>query len=214
MRTKDRSVMERMKEYAVEYAGENKGRTPSTAELGKKFGMTRQSAFRYLKAMDELGMIRYEDGEIYTDYIAKKREPGMKCFSFSEGITAGTPAETEGYVDAVFDIPSIFTDGRKGNYFMLEVKGDSMLHAGIEPGDLVLCRQEETANTEDIIAAYIRGEGSTLKRLCRDDEGPYLWAENNDWPAEKRFYGREFDIQGVAIKVLKNIDYKEAERGR
>ena len=205
MRSKDRSVMERMKDYAMEYAGENKGRTPSTAEFGKMFGMTRQSAFRYLKAMDELGMIRYEDGEIYTDYIEKKREPGMKCFSFSEGITAGTPAETEGYVDAVFDIPSIFTDGRKGNYFMLEVRGKSMLHAGIEPGDLVLCRLEETANIKDIVAVNIPGEGSTLRRLCRDDEGLYLWAENNDWTAGKRFAGRTFDIQGVAIKVLKSM---------
>lgn len=213
MRTKDRSVMERMKIYTQEYAREHHGKTPSTAELGVKFGMTRQSAFRYLKAMDELGMIRYEDGEIYTDYIEKKREAGMKCFSFPEGITAGTPAETEGYVEAIFEIPSIFTDGRKGDYFMLEVRGDSMLHAGIDPGDLVLCRQQETANTEDIVTAYIRGEGSTLKRLCRDDEGPFLWAENNNWSAEQRFYGREFDIQGVAIKVLKSIDGKQAERG-
>ena len=96
---------------------------------------------------------------------------------------------------------------------MLEVRGDSMADAGIEPGDLVLCRQQETANTEDIVAAYIRGEGSTLKRLCRDDEGPYLWAENNDWSEESRFFGREFDIQGVAIKILKKIDFKQTERG-
>ena len=205
MRSKNRDVMEQMKVYSQEYAKEHHGKTPSTAELGAKFGMTRQSAFRYLKAMDELGMIRYEDGEIHTAYIEKKREPGMKCFSFPEGTTAVMPAENEEYVNAVFDIPSIFTDGRKGDYFMLEVRGDSMLHAGIDPGDLVLCRQQETANTEDIVAAYIRGEGSTLKRLCRDDEGPFLWAENNVWPAEQRFYGREFDIQGVAIKVLKRI---------
>ena len=212
MRSKNRDVMAQMKVYSQEYARDHHGKTPTTAELGEKFGMTRQSAFRYLKAMDELGMIRYEDGEIYTDYIEKKREPGIRCFSFPEGITAGTPAETEGYVGSIFEIPSIFTDGRKGDYFMLEVRGDSMADAGIEPGDLVLCRQQETANTEDIVVAYIRGEGSTLKRLCRDDEGPYLWAENNDWPEESRFFGREFDIQGVAIKVLKNIDFKEAER--
>ena len=58
---------------------------------------------------------------------------------------------------------------------------------------------------DDIVVAYIRGSGSTLKRYCRDDDGPFLWAENNSWNADDRVFGREFDVQGVAIKVLKDI---------
>ena len=169
--------------------------------------MTRQSAFRYLQAMDRLGMIQYEDGKVITDLTRKISMPGRLGCSFQEGITAGSPTEIEGQVDAIFAIPPIFVDNRSGDFFVLRVRGDSMLDAGIEPDDLVICRQQETAREGEIVAAYIRGEGSTLKRFSRDDRGPFLQAVNDQWPPEKCFFGREFDIQGVAIKILKDGDW-------
>jgi len=207
MRSKDRGVMERMKAFAEEYAREHGGSTPSTAEFGRRFKMTRQSAFRYLQAMDRLGMIQYEDGKVITDLTRKISMPGRLGYSFQEGITAGSPTEIEGQVDAIFAIPPIFVDNRSGDFFVLRVRGDSMLDAGIEPDDLVICRQQETAREGEIVAAYIRGEGSTLKRFSRDDRGPFLQAVNDQWPPEKCFFGREFDIQGVAIKILKDGDW-------
>lgn len=207
MRSKNRDTMERMKAYAEEYARENGGKTPSTAEFGKAFRMSRQSAFRYLKEMDALGMIRYEDGRVHTGFIDKIVPPGRLGYAFSEGISAGPAQEAEGEIDSVFAIPPIFVDGRKGTFFVLRVHGDSMKDAGISEGDLVICRQQETARPREIVAAYIRGEGCTLKRYCKDGEGPYLWAENDGWSRERRFFGRAFEIQGVAVKVLKEIDF-------
>lgn len=213
MRSKDRSIMEQMKIFAEEYARNNDGETPSTAVFGKRFGMTRQSAFRYLKAMDAAGMIQYRDGQVTTDFIRKIRPHGLRGYVFAEGsITAGTPMEIETYAEDIFNIPPVFVDGRKGEFFVLTVKKDSMTDAGIKPGDVVLFRAQNTANKGDIVAAYIRGEGSTLKRLMYDEKGPYLWAENSSWSNERRNYGREFDVQGVAIKILKNIDYMKEER--
>ena len=205
MLQKDPALMERIKLFAEEYALKNSGRTPSMTEIGSRFGISRSGAYGYLKAMDQRGMIRYEDGVIHTDVIDKAAEPALLCRVYPEGISAGIPEEVEGYEDSDFLIPPMFLDGMKGSFFMLKANGNSMKDAKIDNGDLVICRKCEEAREEDIVVAYIRGSGSTLKRYKRDKKGPYLWAENNSWSNDDRLFGREFDIQGVAIKLLKNI---------
>ena len=80
-----------------------------------------------------------------------------------------------------------------------------MVDANIENGNIVIVRGELEARPGDIVVALVNGSSSTLKRYLKDGEGAYLWAENKSWPNEKRFYGRDFTIQGVAIKVVKDI---------
>ncbi len=206
MRSKNQELMRKIKAYVEEYAMQHNGNAPSTTMIGDKFHMTRVSGYRYLKAMDELGMIIYRDGKVRTDKLDKiNMRTGDLSENYIEGITAGTPVEIEGMVDEYFSMPPLFVDGQRGHFFTLIVKGDSMIDAGIDDGDIVICRESEEANVDDIVVAYIRGSGSTLKRYCRDDDGPFLWAENNSWNADDRVFGREFDVQGVAIKVLKDI---------
>ena len=206
MRSKNQELMRKIKAYVEEYAMQHNGNAPSTTMIGDKFHMTRVSGYRYLKAMDELGMIIYRDGKVRTDKLDKiNMRIGDLSENYIEGITAGAPVEIEGMVDEYFSMPPLFVDGQRGHFFTLIVKGDSMIDAGIDDGDIVICRESEEANVDDIVVAYIRGSGSTLKRYCRDDDGPFLWAENNSWNADDRVFGREFDVQGVAIKVLKDI---------
>ena len=195
MLTKDRNTMEQMKIFAEEYARDHNGNTPSTAVFGKQFGMTRQSAFRYLKAMSKEGMIYYQDGEITTPYIGRIRSQGPRGYAFTEDtVTAGAYNIDETNADDIFSIPPVFVEGKYEKYYVLSVQGDSMKDAGVEPGDAVLVRVCQTAKEGDIVAAYIRGEGSVLKRYMTDEEGPYLWAENKKWNDEERMFGREFEI--------------------
>ncbi len=206
MRSRDHDLMVRIREYVEEYAMAHNGQAPSTTMIGKRFNMSRVSGYRYLQTMDEMGMILYRDGKIITDELNKIRMTrGTLSENYTEGITAGAPAEVEGAVDEYFAMPPLFVDGQKGHFFTLSVRGDSMVDAGIGEGDIVICREAANVKVDDIVVAYIRGSGSTLKRFCIDDEGPFLWAENRSWSVEERMFGREFDIQGVAIKVLKSI---------
>ena len=206
MRSKNQELMRKIKAYVEEYAMQHNGNAPSTTMIGDKFHMTRVSGYRYLKAMDELGMIIYRNGKVRTDKLDKiNMRIGDLSENYIEGITAGAPVEIEGMVDEYFSMPPLFVDGQRGHFFTLIVKGNSMIDAGIDDGDIVICRESEEANVDDIVVAYIRGSDSTLKRYCRDDDGPFLWAENNSWNADDRVFGREFDVQGVAIKVLKDI---------
>ena len=205
MRYKDQSLMERIKAYAEEYALDNGGSTPSTREIGAQFGVSNVLVYRYLKSMDEIGMIRYDKGYIHTDRIDKIERQRSLSPSYSGSIPAGSPDEVEARIEEYVSIPSIFVDSSSDKHFILKVSGESMIDAGISSGDLVIIREEISAKAGEIVAALVDGTGSTLKRLKNDAEGFFLWAENESWDSERRFYGRNFQIQGVAVKVVKDL---------
>lgn len=206
MRYKDSNLMEKIKTFAETYALENGGATPTNNEIGEALSITRVRAYRYLKAMDELGMIRYQDGRIRTDRIDKIAPITDLSPSYLDAIPAGTPDEIEAQVDEYVSIPSVFVDNQQGPFFILKVSGESMVDAGIESGDLVIIRKGIDARPGEIVAALIHGSSSTLKRIMQDDKGRlYLWAENESWSNERRNFGRDFTVQGVAVKVVKDI---------
>ena len=205
MRSKNRDLMNQIKDFVEEYAISNGGKMPTMRCIGEELGVSHVLVIRYLREMDELGMIYYRDGKITTDKLEKMLEVDELSKNYAEGISAGTGSYNEGVVDQYYAMPPVFVGGRQGKYFTLTVHGDSMVDAGIDPGDVVICKEQTNAEVDDIIVAWVDGEGNTLKRLCRDDDGLYLWAENNSWLTQKRDFGRRFSIQGVAIKVLKDI---------
>ncbi len=205
MRSKDHNLMIKIKSYVEKYAMENGGATPSNNKIGEALSIGRVNAYRYLKAMDELGMIKYQNGHIHTDRIDKIAPIAGLSPSYLDAIPAGTPDEIEAQVDEYVPIPSLFVGNQKGSYYILKVNGDSMVDAGIDDDDIVIIREGLEAIPGDVVAALVNGSSSTLKRYLRDDEGAYLWAENNSWNDDKRFYGRNFVIQGVAVKILKDV---------
>ena len=205
MRYKDSGLMERIKAYVEDYAMDHGGATPCMRDIGKAFGIHHSTAYRYLMSMHELGMIRYERGKIHTDRIDKMGTSLAFAPAYSGAIPAGNPDEIDAQVEEYVPIPRTFVDGRNGDYYILRVSGSSMISAGIDSGDLVIVRAQTEAHDGDIVAALTNGSGSTLKRIQTDEEGAYLWAENDTWLDEDRFYGRDFVVQGVAVKVVKDI---------
>jgi repressor LexA len=197
--------MEKIKAYVERYAMENGGATPTNAEIGDEFAIGRVNAYRYLKAMDELGMLRYRDGRIHTERIDKIAPIGDMSPSYIDSIPAGTPDEIEAHVSEYVSIPEVFVENQKGPFYILKVSGDSMVDAGIDSGDLVIVRKTPEARAGEIVVALTRGSGNTLKRVKEDGDGLYLWAENESWSDEKRFFGRDFTVQGVAVKMVKNV---------
>jgi repressor LexA len=80
-------------------------------------------------------------------------------------IAAGTPVEAIEVKSHVINMPSDLLS--TGDHYALEVRGDSMIEAGILEGDIALIRKTETAETGDIVVAVIDGEEATLKRFRR-----------------------------------------------
>lgn len=90
-----------------------------------------------------------------------------------------------------------------GDYYILVASGDSMIDAGIEDGDYVLVKQHATASEGEIVVALIEGD-TTIKRIHFDDVNKriVLYPENSQYqPCSYK----DLDIQGVAVKVIKNL---------
>jgi repressor LexA len=89
-----------------------------------------------------------------------------------------------------------------GDHFALEVRGDSMIEAGIHENDTVLIRKQDSADTGDIVVALIDGEEATLKRLRKRGASVALEAANPAY--ETRIFGPDrVKIQGKLVSLLR-----------
>ena len=198
--------LERMKEYIDEFALNNMGQPPSTRELGAAFDMANVSAYHLLQKMAQLGMIRYERGEIRTDVIDKYRNDLVSVGTLCSTLPAGYPDMVDdAYVEEYFPIPAALVRGMSGKFYMMKISGESMIDAGVDDGDYVIFCEDNSARLGDIIVAFVEGKGNTLKRLSKKNGKQYLLAENKSWTDDERDFGTEFAVRGVAIKVMKDL---------
>jgi repressor LexA len=115
-------------------------------------------------------------------------------------IAAGTPISAIQNQSHSITMSTDFLAG--GEHYALEVRGDSMIEAGILDGDLVVIRKQETANTGDIIVALIDDEEATLKRLRRRGSSIALEAANPSY--ETRVLGPDrVRIQGRLVSLVR-----------
>jgi repressor LexA len=115
-------------------------------------------------------------------------------------IAAGTPISAiQNHTHDIAVPPDILTNGE---HFALEVKGDSMIEAGIHDGDTVIVRRCNTAENGDIIVALVEGEEATLKRLRKKGSTIALEAANPEF--KTRIFGPDqIDIQGRLVGLLR-----------
>lgn len=115
-------------------------------------------------------------------------------------IAAGTPISAIQSRDHTISMPPEMLAG--GEHFALEVRGDSMVEAGILDGDLALIRKCDTANTGEIVVALIDDEEATLKRLRRKGASVALEAANPAY--ETRIFGPDrVRIQGKLVGLFR-----------
>ena len=100
-----------------------------------------------------------------------------------------------------YQFPTSFTG--KGEFFLLRTFGESMINAGIEPGDLVLIRQQNTAHPGEIVVVSV-GDETTLKRYYPEPEKGRIRLHPENESMED-IYVKDCLIQGVAVKVIRDL---------
>jgi repressor LexA len=116
-------------------------------------------------------------------------------------IAAGVPIEAIQTHSHTIGVPPDMLS--PGEHFALEVRGDSMIEAGILDGDTVLIRKSDTADTGDIVVALVDGEEATLKRLRKKGASIALEAANPAY--ETRIFGPDrVQIQGRLVGLLRS----------
>jgi repressor LexA len=115
-------------------------------------------------------------------------------------IAAGTPIEALQEESHQVDVPMSLIGS--GEHYALEVKGDSMIEAGILDGDTVLIQRCDTATSGDIVVALVDGYEATLKRLRKKGDSIALEAANPAY--ETRIFGPDrVKVQGKLVGLLR-----------
>jgi repressor LexA len=184
------------------------GVSPSYAELGKELSITAVSVYDHIRALEKKGAIRRRRHEarsveiIDVDFLKTYAEECGKAHGHrmpvSGTIAAGIPieaVETEEWIDTG-ELFSQSTD-----YFMLRVRGDSMIDDHICDGDLVVVRRTQNAENGDIIVALLEDGTATLKRLYRESNGLFRLQPANGYM--KPIIVKTLEIQGIVDGVVR-----------
>lgn len=176
------------------------GYAPSYREMAKNFNVSLSTIFERVKKLKEAGLITMGDGVNRSISIAKEKRGGVIRIPKVGRIACGQP------LTAIENIEEFITLSESlvgtGDFFILTAYGDSMIEAGIEEGDYVIIRQQNTAEPGDIVVALLDDE-ATLKRFYPepDKNRIRLHPENSTM---QDIYVDDINIQGVAVKVIKD----------
>jgi repressor LexA len=125
----------------------------------------------------------------------------IRHIPFVGDVAAGTGVLAQELSHELMSIPEQFAG--RGDSFVLQVRGDSMVDAGILPGDFVVVQRQATANTGEIVVAGIPGDEATVKRYFPQGSRVILKPENTTMePME--FDAREVTLYGRVISVLRS----------
>ncbi|HUF85891.1 MAG TPA: transcriptional repressor LexA [Thermohalobaculum sp.] len=116
-------------------------------------------------------------------------------------IAAGAPIEALENGPAPVGVPSMMLS-RAGEHYALEVKGDSMIDAGIHEGDIVVIRRQDSADNGDIVVALIEDSEATLKRLRRKGSAIALEAANPSY-GTRLYRSDQIKIQGRLVGLIR-----------
>ena len=181
------------------------GRSPSTREIEAATGISRPTVQRYLRELSERGEIDYDGHRgIITDYMRGASE-GTSPVLMGNSIPCGSLNEV---CDAELEsirMPTALIG--QGDFFLLRARGNSMINAGIDDGDLVLIKRCESVRQGRIAAFLYDGAETTLKRYKQDANAIYLIPENDEMePIVISGQDRaRLIIQGEAVMVLKDL---------
>ncbi len=117
-------------------------------------------------------------------------------------IAAGTPIEAISEVVNDISVPSSMLSGRAGHY-ALEVQGDSMIELGINNGDIVVIREQDTAENGDVVVALVDGHEATLKRFRRQNGMIALEAANPAYET-RLLRDDQVKVQGRLVGLIRS----------
>jgi repressor LexA len=183
----------------IELQMRERGYPPSVREIGEAVGLTSPSTVHsHLATLQRLGVLTRDPTkpraiEVHFDAttgaVAERRP--VRHVPLVGDVAAGVNVLAQENVEEVLPLPEDFTGD--GELFMLRVRGDSMIGAGILDGDYVVARVQDVAHNGDIVVAGIPGEEGTVKTYRR--KGAKVTLE----PSNPRLEPMVFDAEDVKL---------------
>ncbi len=175
---KQTEILEYMKKCIIE-----KGYPPAVREICAAVNLkSTSSVHAHLSTLEEKGYIRKDPTKpraieiLDDDFNLTRRE--LVNVPIIGHVAAGEPLYAEQNIEGYFPIPPEYLRAKGRNTFMLKVRGESMINAGIFDGDLVMVEETNTAKNSDIVVALIE-DGATVKTYYKEN-GYYRLQPEND----------------------------------
>ena len=186
----------------IESESRRQGYPPTVREIGKAVGLKSTSTVHgHLCRLQTLGLLHRDAMKTrameVTSNDFRVEENHVKDVPLVGKIAAGSPILAEEFIEEKIPLPDILAG--EGDHFILAVRGDSMINAGIMDGDYVVVRRQPTVKNGDIVAATIDGD-STVKRFYYENGRIRLQPEN---PAMDPIFPDKADIAGRVVSVYR-----------
>ena len=179
------------------------GYPPTVREIGKAVGLHSSSTVHaHLANLEKVGLLRRDPTkpraiELLVDKAKKAVAPtGVPLVG---QVAAGGPILAEENIEEYLEVPSVI--GGENADYILRVRGDSMVDAGILDGDFVVVQDAEEATNGEIVVALL-GEEATVKRYFREKDRIRLQPENK---AHKPIRTREAKVLGRVVGVFRSV---------
>jgi repressor LexA len=198
-------------DFLVDYVDRH-GYPPTVREIGERVGLASPSTVHaHLANLERAGFLKRDPTKPRALELTGLRRPEARSAHASTGqglplvgeIAAGGPLLAEGNVEEYVDLPERLVGPAD---FLLRVKGDSMIDAGILEGDLVVVRKSDTAVNGDIVVALAgddeAADEATVKRYFREKGRVRLQPENS---ALEPIYAKHVQILGKVVGVFRAL---------
>lgn len=187
----------------------DRGYPPSVREIGESVGLSSPSTVHsHLSSLADMGYIRRDPSKpraievIEPDGAVHISRAAVRDVPLVGSIAAGSPILADEDIEEVYPLPTELVG--QDPVFMLRIRGDSMLNAGILDRDYVVVQKQATARNGQIVAALVDGEEATVKRFEKNDIGVVLHPENENY--EPMVFAEGVEILGVIVAVLRRVD--------
>ena len=195
---RQREIFDFIKRYSAQH-----GYPPTVRDIGKAIGLTSSSTVHaHLANLEKLGLLRRDPTKPRALELlgeAARKVVGPSGLPLVGRVAAGAPILAEENVEEYVEVPQL-AGGDQGEY-ILRVRGDSMIDAGILDGDFVVVQRQDTATNGEIVVALV-GEEATVKRYFREDDHIRLQPENSEMEPIRT---REAVVLGRVVGVFRRV---------
>lgn len=183
---------------------EERGLPPTIREIGNQLGTNSTwGVRRYLQALERKGFIKRHEGqargiELVREQV-RKLFLGPRHIPLVGRVAAGEPVLAVENIEGLLSLEELFPAGEN---FALRIQGESMKEAGILHGDIVIVRQQPTAEVGEIVVAIVNGEEATVKELAQLKGRLYLKPAN---PRYEPIPAEGAQIVGKVVGVIRKL---------
>ncbi len=203
---RQRSILE-----FIESQMRERGFPPSVREIGAEVGLTSPSSVHaHLATLQRFGYLERDPSKPRAIKVSWDSTSGaadverrpVRHVPLVGQVAAGTDVLAEEHIEETLPVPADLTG--EGDLFMLTVRGESMIEAGILDGDFVVAKVQQTANNGDVVVAGIPGEEATVKTFS-SSKGRTILIPANSTMEPMEFDPSDVTIFGRVVTVMRRL---------